>query len=365
MGKFVRNLVLAAALAALPAAAAAQDTPAAARPHLEAMKRHVVKAEELGGDEFGFLANMLCLNASTGGDYVGQFWGSQYMRAADQDFEPVRVFDNFHFVGLRQNGAWAITTSEGIILLDSLDYGETESRLIPNMRKAGLDPAQIKYVIVGHAHSDHMGGAKYLQEKYGAKVVMSPEDWVFAEGAKDERSRAYLPRRDVVAPDGHQITLGDTTVTIYFTPGHTPGAISAIFPVREGGTVHKAAWWGGPQWGLRNRKLSERDILQRSMTHFRAAGEREKVTVGIEGHPFLSNAISKLAFMRDRKPGTPNPMVIGEAGWSRYFGVWEECARASRARYEANLIIYGPDPRTWPPAINATTAGSARLGVAP
>ena len=69
--------------------------------------------------------------------------------------------------------------------------------------------------------------------------------------------------------------------------------------------------------------------------------------------------------LKARKPGAPNPLVLGTEGYGRYFTVWHECARANMDRYKANLLIYGPDPRTWPPEINATTAASARLGVRP
>src|SRR4029453_2784163 len=114
----------------------------------------------------------------------------------------------------------------GIILLDTLNVGETETRLIPNIRKAGLKPEDIKVVVVGHAHGDHMGGAKYLQEKFKAKIYMSKEDWDFAE--MNDRGRGEIPKRDGVVADKGKVTLGDTSITLYFTPGHTPGATSAI-----------------------------------------------------------------------------------------------------------------------------------------
>ena len=44
-----------------------------------------------------------------------------------------------------------------------------------------------------------------------------------------------MPARDMIASDGHTLTLGDTTVTIYITPGHTPGTLSVLVPVRENG----------------------------------------------------------------------------------------------------------------------------------
>ena len=94
--------------------------------------------------------------------------------------EPTRVFDNMYFIGMSSQNTWAITTSDGIILLDTLNSAE-EARdvIVPSLEKVGLDAAQIKYIVIGHGHpgqSDHTGGALYLQQTYGAKVVMHPLD---------------------------------------------------------------------------------------------------------------------------------------------------------------------------------------------
>jgi glyoxylase-like metal-dependent hydrolase (beta-lactamase superfamily II) len=53
------------------------------------------------------------------------------------------------------------------------------------------------------------------------------------------------PKRDVVAVEGESIALGDEKVTLVFTPGHTPGAMALIFPVKDGGTTHMAGLFGG------------------------------------------------------------------------------------------------------------------------
>src|SRR6266850_290682 len=103
--------------------------------------------------------------------------------------EPGRAFDNLYFVGSNWVSAWAIQTSEGIILIDALNNrAEAESVIDAGLRKLGLDPAQIKYVIVTHAHGDHYGGAVHLVEKYKARVVMSEPDWKQTEGKLEYQS---------------------------------------------------------------------------------------------------------------------------------------------------------------------------------
>jgi metallo-beta-lactamase class B len=63
------------------------------------------------------------------------------------------VYDNMYFIGMSTQNTWAITTSDGITLLDTLN-SEQEARdvIVPSLQKVGLDPAQIKYIVVGHGH---------------------------------------------------------------------------------------------------------------------------------------------------------------------------------------------------------------------
>jgi metallo-beta-lactamase class B len=214
------------------------------------------------------------------------------------------------------------------------------------MRDAGLDPTEIEYVIVTHAHRDHGGGAKYLQDRYGARIAMSEQDWELAENGGLGADNA--PRRDVVVADGERVTLGDTAVTVVFTPGHTPGSISVLVPVKDRGTPHVAALWGGPQWGFRNADVPQRELYERSLVKFHRAITEAEADVVLESHPFLSNLIVKLADVRDRQPGEPNPLIVGEDGVDRYMTIWTECGRANMERYKQYVLKYGPNARDWP-----------------
>jgi len=159
---------------------------------------------------------------------------------------------------------WAITTPDGIILIDAGYADQLESVLLPGLRALGLDPAAVKYVFLGHGHADHFGGAAYFQDR-GARVVLSAEDWdlisrppaptpaagaapVPAAGgavAVPAAPAVRAPRRDVVAIEGQAITFGGVSVTPIRIPGHTAGSLGYVFPVRDGGTTHTAALFGG------------------------------------------------------------------------------------------------------------------------
>src|ERR1700691_1664428 len=91
--------------------------------------------------------------------------------------EPAKVFDNLYFVGSKIHNSWALTSSEGIILIDTLFTYNSEEEIVGGLKKLGLDPTKVKYVIISHAHSDHVGGAKLMQDRFGSRIVMGGPDW--------------------------------------------------------------------------------------------------------------------------------------------------------------------------------------------
>src|SRR6059058_1569373 len=125
--------------------------------------------------------------------------------------KPYKVFDNLYFVGTKIHSSWALTTSDGIVLIDTIYPYNSEELIVGGMQKLGLDPKQIKYILISHAHADHIGGAEILQKKYGARVVMGAPDWDTV-GKFPNRYKTMAPKRDIVATDGMKITLGGRTV---------------------------------------------------------------------------------------------------------------------------------------------------------
>ena len=238
--------------------------------------------------------------------------------------EPQKVFDNLYFVGQTEYSAWAITTSQGIILLDAIFDYSIEAEVDEGLRKLGLNPADITYVIVSHGHLDHAGGAKFLQEKYGARLIMSAADYDLL----DQQNPSWKPKRDMVATDGMKLTLGDVTMTLYLTPGHTEGTISTIFPVRDGNTTHTVATWGGTLFNFganRPRLVSYAQQADR----FREIAAKAGADVMLSNHTVYDGSKVKLPAVKARKPGEPNPYVIGADGVRRYLTTVGECAKAA------------------------------------
>ena len=247
--------------------------------------------------------------------------------------EPVKVFDNLYFVGQTGFSAWAVTTSAGIILIDALWDYSVEDEVVGGLKKLGLDPGAIKYVVVSHGHADHAGGASYLQSRFGAHVILSAADWDLLAHDTDAWPK---PRRDLVAADGEKLRLGDTTLTLYLTPGHTPGTISTLIPVRDGGTPHVVAEWGGTGFNFTVTPEKPRrywfETYIRSARRFRDAAAKAGADVVISNHPRLDGSPAKLAALARRRPGEPHPYVVGNDSVKRYLTVAYECAQAGRLR---------------------------------
>ena len=234
----------------------------------------------------------------------------------------MKVFDNLYFFGQSEYAVWAITTSEGIIVLDTIFDYSVEEEVAGGMKKLGLDPARIKYAIVSHPHPDHDGGARFLQERYGTRVIMSPADW----DVLDRRTNGAKPKRDIEATDGQKLTLGGTTLTLYITPGHTPGTISTVFPVQNGAESHVAALWGGV--GLNADRESVQNYI-RSARRFSGIVRQAGADIVLSNHTDWDGSKVNLPMLSHRAPGSPNPYIVGNAKVLNFLKVAEECA-ASR-----------------------------------
>ena len=255
---------------------------------------------------------------------------------SDWHTEPGKAFDNLYYVGSPYQSTWAVTTSEGIILIDSgYDYS-AKDLITDGLKKLGLDPTQIKYVILTHIHSDRIWGTPYLQKTYNAHVIASQADWDTI--AKTNDPPELKPKKDMVATDGMKLTLGDTTLTLYMTPGHTPGTTSVIVPLKDGKERHVGAVWGGINADMGRNGVQYFPTLAdtfktwiASAKKFQDIAAKQNADVYLTLHPFYDKALDKLHAMKFRKPGDPNPFV-SKANLNHFLTIIRECTEAELAR---------------------------------
>lgn len=292
-------------------------------------QKHADNAKRIGGDDMKLAATLLCLPSR---QTIAYLLADGEAHPAEK---PYKVFDNLYFIGGRSVTAWAIETSEGIILIDSMNNAQlAQDYIVAGMEEMGLDPNDIKTILVTHGHGDHYGGSAYLKEKYGARIAMPDMEWRMLEENRANPKKSLNPRwnagpeRDLVVEDGQIIRLGDTEVTILVTPGHTYGTMSLIFPVKDNGVTHQAALWGGtgqPPAGERS------DLYEASLKRFAKITDEVNVDVVLSNHPLVDGTIAKLEQLKNN-PNGPNPFIVGETNYKRYLNILDECLLAARAR---------------------------------
>jgi metallo-beta-lactamase class B len=246
---------------------------------------------------------------------------------------PYKVFDNLYFIGTRIHSAWALTTSDGIIVIDTLFDYAIEPEMTEGLTALGLDPRTIKYVLISHAHGDHDQGAALLQARYGAKVVMGEADWE-STLQRPATAAGGVPTRDIaVGAEGTKITLGDTTVTVVATPGHSPGTLSYVFNVRDEGRAVNVAYSGGTLTGAFGTNAARWDEYVASQRTIAKAAADAGATVILSNHSEYDGAYTRARLVPlKREVGENHPFVVGADGVQRYFTVMAECALASKLR---------------------------------
>ncbi len=301
---------------------------AAAQPAANSIDVHLAAAKNAAGFDFTGTLARVCVLPQTG---PGRDVAPGPAPARDTWItEPAKVFDNLYFVGTKIHSSWALTTSDGIILIDTLYEYASDEAIVGGMKKLGLDPANVKYVIISHAHGDHVGGAKLMQDRFKSRIVMGAPDWESIERSQNQYPNGK-PKRDIVGMDGQKITLGDTSVTLVTTPGHTPGTLSMIFDVKDNGRPLTVAYNGGTAFNFVN-DVPHFDTYIGSQKKMAEAAARANATVLMTNHSEFDNAVTKIRLMAARKPGEPHPYTIGREAVQRYFKVTEECAQVARLK---------------------------------
>jgi metallo-beta-lactamase class B len=324
----VHRLISGLIVSSTVAAAAAQQPPApAAKPDTPEITGMIDQIKKNAGPRWARTVHFWCEEPRAN-------------RADDPAIQPTKIFDNVYAIGNSGTTVYVFQTSTGLLMIDALNAGDVETQLIPGFRKLGLDPAQVKVILVAHGHADHFGGSSYFQEHFGSKVYVSAVDWNLMENppARGRGGRGPagpptpIPKHDAEIKDREPIMLGDLKVTPVAVPGHTPGSMGFIVPVKDNGKAHVAAMFGGA-W-LTPQILSDEALqtFQMSVVRFKEATRRAKVDVLIQNHMLMDPIQDKLDRLAARTKGGPNPFVVGAGEYQKFLDVMEGCTRVNLAR---------------------------------
>ncbi|MEP7355352.1 MAG: MBL fold metallo-hydrolase [Acidobacteriota bacterium] len=287
-----------------------------------AIQGHIDRAKSAAGSRWAEAENYFCAESSMPN------------RPTDPAIEPTHLFDNLDVVGSVGTAIYIVHTNAGLIMIDAGYPEQIESVLLPGLKALNLDPAQVRYVIVLHGHSDHFGAAKYFQDTYGAKVFLSAADWdlLDAPQAKGKGTAVPQPRRDQVVTDGQSISLGDTKILPVLVPGHTKGSLALIFQVSDKGTKYTAGLFGGT---VLSAGFVTADGLRdyiKSLQRYASIAADNHVVVEIQNHPLMDGFAAKLALLKKRGAKDPHPFVVGEEAYAAFLNVMSECSQVQLLR---------------------------------
>ena len=264
---------------------------------------------------------------------IKDYFFSEITDTKKQYIEPFQIFDNVYFVGINMVSSYVIKTSDGLILIDSLFYPYVEE--IPEkMQALGLDPADIKLVIITHGHFDHAGGARYFQDKYQSQVMMTEAGYAFTQAHTEEMATEVLssekadpttkgkylirgkdpflfetPKQDLIAADRSSFTLGDTTIDLYLTPGHTPGTLSLGFNAIDGDKSHRAFVVGGIGAPFSGGLDAAKNYIESVEKIRKISQETPRVSVNLANHIKQNQLLERGSQLNDRSKQQPHPFV--------------------------------------------------------
>ena len=320
--RLAQTFVLSLAIPALVHAQAPAAAPA--KPDSPRVQALVEKAKKTAGTQWAEEAHFFC-EAPRGNS------------ATDPEIAPTKIFDNVYVIGNAGTIVYVVQTSNGLVMLDSLGTAQLETQLLPGFKKLGLEPANVRAVIMGHGHADHFGGSPYFQDKFGARIYISEADWNLMDNPPPGRggqppAPQVRPKRDQVVADGQAIVIGDFRVMPVAIPGHTPGSMGYIFPVKDNGRTRMAAMYGGTI--LTPGPISDEGLATylKSVARFKDATSKAKVEIVMQNHPLMDPVQPKLEKMQSRKSGDPNPWVVGESNYQKFLDVMYQCTEVNIAR---------------------------------
>jgi metallo-beta-lactamase class B len=323
----VNNIAFAFVAIALAGVLAAQapDAPPA-KPDSTEVKALIEKARKAGGSMWAGEEHFFCE-------------APRPNRPDDPVIPPSKIFDNVYIIGNSGTAVYVIQTSAGLLMIDSLGADQVETQLLPGFQKLGLDPANVKIILIGHGHADHFGGSRYMQDHFGSKVYISAADWNLMEnppagraGTQKKGPTVVIPKHDAEVKEGEPVVLGDLKVMPFAIPGHTPGSMAYIFSVKDNGRAHMAGIYGGTV--LTPGIVSDEGLATylKSVRHYKEEAGKAAVDAIMQNHPLMYPLPDMLDQLARRKKGEPNPFVVGKANYQKFVDVMEDCAEVNIAR---------------------------------
>ena len=243
-------------------------------------------------------------------------------------FPPHHIMDNVYYVGTKELATFLIVTPAGNILMNS-NYEASVPVIRAGVEKLGFKFSDIKILISGHAHPDHVEADALVKELTGAQVVVgrldAPDTRAFRPGGKEHPI-------DRLVDEGDTVTLGGTTLTAHVLPGHTKGCLAWTMDLKENGKTYKAL----VECSLNGQFLQYIDnkdypTIAEDMAATYVKARTLPAELWLSSHASFYGLAEKYPKLTTRKEGDPNPFVDPE-GYKAHVDQFEKTFQAALAR---------------------------------
>ena len=199
-----------------------------------------------------------------------------------QPIAPVRIADNTWHIGTANLSAILVKTAEGAVLIDG-GMPQASDLLLRHMAVLGVEPGDLAFILLSHAHADHAGPLAELRRRTGARVFANAESAaLLARGGSDDihfgDAITFPPvHTDRLLMDGETVELGAMRFTVHFMPGHTPGRMAWTWTDGRGGTYWPAPMkYSSERLRIRGRVIRQSRLLIAVRVMLRATSPRAR-----------------------------------------------------------------------------------------
>lgn len=275
------------------------------------------------------LTLVLCSGAAFSQSRVPNGW--------NDPFPPHKIMDNMYYVGTKELASFLIVTPQGNILMNS-NYESSVPLIKKSVEDLGFKFSDIKILIAGHAHPDHVEGDAAVKELTGAQVVVGRLD---LEDTKKFQPGGKVHPVDRVIDDGDTVSLGGTTLTAHVMPGHTKGCLAWTTQLKENGKTYnvfvECSLNGQFLQYLNNKDYPTIEADMRE-TYKRALAF--PVDLWVSSHASFYGLQAKYDKLKARKDGDPNPFIDPE-GYKAHVAEYEKTFEAAVAKQKAQAEAKG------------------------
>lgn len=236
------------------------------------------------------------------------------------DCNSFQMIGNIYYVGTEQVSSHLFASGDGHILIDAC-MPDSGPSILKGIRDLGFSPGDVQYLLISHGHIDHLGSAAFLAGETGATIWIGEADVEAAEiGSKTRLGlMGYKTFKvDRIFNEGDVISVGNNSITIYHTPGHTPGCCSFGFDVQEQDRTYRGMLFGGAGTNVFEEEYLRKDIYGGTIDDFQKTLKlllSFDIDVWLGNHPQQNKTFQKIKLLRQGV--SPNP-YIDPAGWKDF-----------------------------------------------